>query len=319
MTVAAATENAVPAAAPLLGPLTVFPQTSIAAHELLGPHRDALLRFVEGASRSKKFPGPSPWSLERRHFKTLRDGGYWVAPKTDGVRAALVCLEHAGTRVVAFMDRARRLWVLLGAEMHICTAWFQGSIIDGELCDGDFLIFDALAVSGVGVGHLTFSGRLDAVAPGTALHQGAQNDTPPVRIYMKAFDRGDAFQEARATAPGVDGIILMPEHHPYVVGRHKALWKLKTHHTVDFRVMDAQGTLGVLAAGTTVPAGRLDQECPFPPPGSIVECELVGPDLWRVTRLRDDKDHPNDKLTWTNTLKNVRENISYGEVLALFR
>ena len=309
-----------PPAAPLLGPLCAFPQTDLAAHELLGAHKTALLRFVETASKSKKFPGPNPWSLERRHFKQLQTGGYWVAPKTDGVRAAMVCLEHGGVNCVAFMDRARKLWVLPGAEFQVCTAWLQGSVIDGEIHEGGFLMFDALVVAGVSVRDLPFSGRLAALAQGLALHQRDQNAIPPLRLFLKRFDMGSDFKEEQATAQGVDGLILMPEHDGYIVGRHKTLFKLKMHHTVDFQVGADGSSLCVLDRGGLAAVAGLVAGHPILPAGTIVECEMAGAETaWRVTQVRTDKDHPNDRLTFANTLKNIKEKISYSETLALIK
>lgn len=307
---------------PALGPVLSFPNTAIPACEVLdGPHKAALTQFVAGVAGKAKFPGPNPWSLERAHFKTLQTERYWAAPKTDGVRAALVCLECAGENMVVFMDRARRLWVIPGALFHVCTAWFQGTILDGEVIGSDFVAFDTPVVAGANLAQCQYSQRVAAIEQGLELHRQAHAQAatnPPLGIFIKLFAPPAEVDPASASAPGADGLVFMPEAAPYLTGRHRSLFKLKQHHTVDFQVVDAQGTLAVLTAGVLTPVAHLADGHPGMPPGSIVECEAVQPpDIWRVVSVRADKDYPNDKLTFTNTLKNMKQAIQYAEALAV--
>lgn len=299
--------------------MTLFPSTALAAEELRGPAARALLNFVESACRSKtKYPGPSPCSVERRNFSTLARARYHLAAKNDGVRAALVCLRADGVDYVAFMDRARRLYALHGSPLHVCTAWFQGTLLDGELVRGsEFLAFDAAVVAGVAVGHLPFSARQAAMAPGIALHLRAHESAgvgrPPVLVYMKAFSAPDLFDVSDCTAEGSDGAIAMPEDHPYVVGRHTALFKVKQKHTIDFQVAGAEGDLAVLDRGGLRVVERLAPGVAPLPAGCIVECVRAAAGGWTPLVVRDDKTYPNDFTTYRNTLKNEKEAIGYAE------
>ena len=51
------------------------------------------------------FPGPQPISIERKHFKALKNEKYVVCGKTDGVRHALVCTMFNGKKVCALLNR----------------------------------------------------------------------------------------------------------------------------------------------------------------------------------------------------------------------
>jgi hypothetical protein len=304
----------------------MIPSTRIAAEELGGPVSGALLQFVAGVSRSKtKFPGPNPCSVERKDFQTLANQRYHLAAKNDGVRAALVCLRVNGVDYAAFMDRNRKLYAVRGAPLHIPTAWYQGTLVDGELMPDEFLAFDAPVVAGVVVGHLPFSARQRAMSHGIALHLGVhtingapKTPRPAVLMYMKAFAHPAEFTPSQGTGHLSDGIIAMPEDPPYVIGRHTTLFKLKTHHTVDF-MTDANGGLSVQERGIPKPVERLAaSDGDLPPPGAIVECER-GPSGWVVCMTRTDKGYPNDIVTYRATLRNMKENISYDEFVDVCR
>lgn len=303
----------------------MFPSTRLEAEELDGHVAGAILQFVAGASRSKtKFPGPSPCSVERKDFQTLNRQRYHLAAKNDGVRAALACLRVNGVDYAAFMDRNRKLYALHGPPLHLPTAWYQGTLVDGELMPDAFLAFDAPVVAGVVVGHLPFSARQRALSHGIALHLGAhttdgvpKTPRPPVLVYMKAFAHPNEFVPSQGSGHLSDGIIAMPEDPPYVIGRHTTLFKLKTHHTIDF-VADADGGLSVQERGILKPVERLAPAGDLPPPGTVVECER-GPGGWIVCMTRTDKSYPNDVTTYRATLRNMKECISYDEFVDVCR
>lgn len=255
-------------------------------------------------------------SIERRHLPLLRKETYLVAAKTDGVRAAMVCLRVAGVDYVAFMDRNRHFYALHGPPFEMCTAWFQGTIVDGEIMGDAFFAFDAPIVAGACVAMLPFSERRHAVAHGLAMHH--QSGKPgALRICAKVFRAPREFDVGLASAPGADGMIVHPERAPYVIGRHVGLFKVKLHHTIDFILCDnAQLAVndrgGPKLVATALPPAR----APVPPTGSIVECEPAPDGKWRIVGVRTDKDHPNDAITYRNTLTNIKENLSYADVLA---
>jgi hypothetical protein len=301
-----------------------FPGTNLVVEEIKGQPLVDALAFVAFVTRSKtKFPGPNPVSISRSDFASLAKDAYWIAAKTDGVRAALVCFRSGGANYVAFLDRARRAYVARGNPFQLCTAWFEGTILDGEIVGSEFKIFDAAFVSGSNVCALKFSERRAAMRAGLDMHFAAQKEAPPLYFSEKDFLFPSEFDVDDAKARGADGLILMPENAPYVFGRHMSLFKLKTSHTIDFSV-GAGGTLSIQDRGFLVAASKLDPaDGPIPPAGSIAECEPVDEDAddirWRAKVVRTDKDYPNDAMTYKNTLRDMREKIAYEELVALVR
>lgn len=298
-----------------------FPSTDVEAEEICGTVRDEVNAFVGFVTKSKtKFPGPNPVSISRADFEKLRKDAYWMSAKTDGVRAVLVCLRVGSVDYVLFMDRSRKYYALAGNPFSVCTAWFEGTILDGEIVGKEFRIFDALFVSGANVGHLRFSTRRMAMRSGLDMHRASQKVVPPLALVEKEFVLPSEFAVASASEIGADGIVCMPENAPYVCGRHMTLFKLKTHHTVDFRV-GPDASIFVQEKGLPVPVGRLDLPvgCTSPPIDSIVECEPVddgtGKISWRPVSVRTDKNYPNDVLTFKSTLRDIREGISYVELV----
>ena len=307
--------------------MSFFPSTRLEIEELDAGLSAIILRFVESASRTRsKFPGPNPCSVERKDFPSLERQRYFLAAKNDGVRAALVCLHVNGTDYAVFMDRNRKLYALRGPPMHLPTAWYQGTLLDGELMPDAFLAFDTPVVSGVVVGTLPFSARQRAMSHGVALHLGIHENSdgtprsprPPVLVYMKAFDAPSDFVPSSGTGHLADGIILQPEDAPYIVGRHTTLFKLKTHHTIDFKVGEDGIALAVQERGCLKFVERLAHGTEPLPPGIIVECERK-PEGWVVCLARTDKGYPNDAVTYRATLRNMTENISYEEIVGICR
>lgn len=88
------------------------------------------------------FPGPQPISIERKHFRALKSQPYVVCEKTDGVRHMLVCFETSDKKkICALVDRA----------FHVTFTTLtvpRDTVLDGELMDGVFYVYDAVRVKG---------------------------------------------------------------------------------------------------------------------------------------------------------------------------
>lgn len=88
------------------------------------------------------FPGPQPISIERKHFRVLKSQPYVVCEKTDGVRHMLVCFEAADKKkICALVDRA----------FHVTYTTLtvpRDTVLDGELMDSIFYVYDAVRVKG---------------------------------------------------------------------------------------------------------------------------------------------------------------------------
>lgn len=313
------------------GPLTLHRVTDarVAAH-ISSAVRD--MAFDD--NRATRFPGPNPVSLDTGHYPALRSQPYYVCEKTDGVRFLLLCctVPAAGTgellKVCALVDRAMTAY--LAPLRHVPRAMFQGSLLDGELVWNkaderwEYLVFDAVCVSGVPVMTDGLRDRLEAVH--AALRVYAWDPRDPLALRVKSFigcgsGNWDALDDHMAEAAArydVDGVILTPALAPVVYGRHNGMFKLKfeARHTVDFLVGGDGRQLLVFDAGTHAPVGRLAG--PAAAPGCIAECSLAGGDAWDLVLVRTDKTTANDMFTYRKTLLNMEEALTLDAVKRVF-
>lgn len=291
-------------------------------------------------ARILRFPGANPVSLDTSHFPRLRKEPYYACEKTDGVRMLLVCYtaevamdpplapNSRPVGVVVVIDRALAAYVVPIAKVP--KAMFQGTMLDGELAwnhkdrTWDYLVFDAVSVSGVPVLDTPLPTRLKAAHRALGTYSFSPND--PIRLHMKSFVACDKLSTQLEPHIGkmrqsydVDGIILTPARTPVVYGRHTGMFKLKfdEKHTVDFLVAPDKKGLCVFDARRHVVVGTLRPEV-FGTPGSIVECVMVSPGVWDITGVRTDKTTANDMLTYQKTLLNMREKLTLSDVVRVF-
>lgn len=286
------------------------------------------------ADARPRFPGPNPVSLDSSHFPALASEPYYACEKTDGVRMLMVCCRvepgapgAPPVNLVALVDRAHAWYVF--PLRHVPRAMFQGSLLDGELAWNkargawDYLIFDAVTVSGIPVLYAPLPDRLAAVDRALRAYRGAPDDPAAVRI--KAFvpcTKADDVRLLLCAAQlsyDVDGLILTPALAPVTYGRHMRMFKLKhgSKHTVDFMVGGSGNDLLVFDAGRHVRVARLAPNA-FVHSGAIVECcpQDESFAVWDVVTVRTDKTTANDMFTYRKTLLNMRENLNWDAVFA---
>ena len=312
------------------------------AHRVLDPAAGDILAAVRGMTMDTsgtsgtaafRFPGPLPVSLERADLYKLKEQEYVACEKTDGARFALVCLVYGGLKIVVLVGRNGS--VALFPLKHVPRAMFQGTVLDGELAIDKstgafaFVIFDAVVVSGVSVGHATLCERLRAVK--AALTHYRPDPADPAGLVVKSYVSMrvpmlvKSHLDASAQRFDVDGVIFTPMNEPVVYGRHRGLFKLKTKHTVDF-VLDGRGNLSVYDKHRRdhVVVGALaactDDRVAINRP--VVECAHTGggdPSVttWTLVTAREDKTTANDMETFQRTMLNMRESLSLDDVWRL--
>lgn len=318
--------------------------------------RAAARELANDDARHARFPGPNPVSLDRSHFARLAGEPYYVCEKTDGVRYALVCCRleappalraaRASINVCALLDRALNAFLL--PIKHLPRAVYQGTLLDGELAfnrrEGrwEYLVFDAVSVSGIPVLNCPLNDRMDAAHCALRVYRAhaGPSDGDPVALRAKTFVPCSKMADFERALPGlreayeIDGVIFTPALPPVTYGRHLGMFKLKacSRHTVDFLVLGDGVGLGVFDNGAHARVGALapGQPGPPPPPGSIAECapaaaatggSVGGGDeeqLWDLVTLRTDKTTANDMFTYQKTLLNMRENLSLNDVKNVF-
>jgi hypothetical protein len=274
------------------------------------------------------FPGPQPISIERKHFKTLKNEKYVVCEKTDGVRHALVCTEFKGKKVCALLNRALEVKpVKLNFPNNTC----KGTVLDGELVDGKlFMIYDAMSVYGENVMNMNLLQRLEKAAKFTSGIMRTKKDL--LRIKLKNFFVTEDFKEFNSTyIPSLsyktDGIVFTPVNDPVRIGTHETMfkWKPRDMNTIDFQLKDRGEKWGlyiqdrgVLIFQTELPK---DEGNEWLKEDNIVECQYMADDKipwWKPVGIRTDKHHPNNRRTFYRTLVNIREDIQVEEYINMF-
>ena len=297
-------------------------------HQIINDDRRVLVAKLHDmtGTAAGEFPGPLPVSIERADFPKLRGCPYLLCEKTDGWRALLLTLVHRGKNIVVLFDRSLTPY-LVPKFQCVPTVLFQTSLFDGEIARTidetrrwTYLVFDALLVSGANVTARCVSARLKVATMAWEPCATMPRDTMAVvikrmttRETMGAFSKYLETQQARFR---VDGIVLTPDIKGFFTGKHDRLFKLKTTHSVDFRVQQQRGLAIYLRDGLHKTVAHLSPESPEIPIGSIVECiPTPNPKIWSLLLVRTDKTRANNMLTFTKTKLNAAENVSIDEVL----
>ena len=265
------------------------------------------------------FPGPMPVSVDTADFPKLTEQPYRVAEKTDGVRFVLMVAVVKGVGVAVLFDRKLCPYVF---ELDKCPkALYQGTEFDGELVRNTetgglhYAIFDAVIVSGFPISRSNFVERTMAAATSLEFYAPTPSDTAVLGV--KTFHATPDFPpDPRFVS---DGYIFMPMVQGIVFGKHDRLFKLKTHHTVDFTTKG--GKLWIFDEKTRRSRLAGVPVDPYPADGDIVECELardaekMAAMKWRVLVKRTDKTTSNSNFVLQKTLLNIRENLTYTDVV----
>ena len=267
-------------------------------------------------------------SIERRHFPLLKKKPYVVCEKSDGVRHVLMAFMYEGTKMCVLVNRA---FEIVLAPLSLPKTAYQGTVLDGEVVMTNFkhdtlLVYDVVTVSGVSVASLNLIERLKA---GESIVNGIRKmATDPIVLRMKTFFNLKDFDELfnkyiPALDYKTDGVVFTPVDEPIRIGTHETLfkWKPRDQNTIDFKAKrwsDAKWGLYVQERGTLVFESELStQQAPeWVTEDSIVECQYMvedEPRWWKPVTLRKDKVHPNNRRTFYNTLKNIREDIKWTE------
>lgn len=279
-----------------------------------------VISFIHRVWGSKdRFPGPQPVSIERRHFPLLRDNLYVVCEKTDGERHMLVAMRWQGQPLCVLVNRAFRMFQV---QLNLPKAAYDGTILDGELYENNFMVYDGVAVSGNGIAHLNFLDRYASLEQFIKRIICMKSD--PYKVRLKTFHAFTDFEEFQNTylptvSQRVDGIVFTPVDEPVRMGTHETMfkWKPRDHNTIDFQMkrdVYRQGVwrLYIQERGQLMYQSEIHGEEPWYYEDAIVECQYVGPH-WVPMKVRTDKTHPNNRRTFYRTLVNIKEDIQMSE------
>jgi len=243
------------------------------------------------------FPGPQPISIERMHFALLKQQPYVVCEKTDGVRHMLVCLEIDGRKMCGLVDRSFKVtWTTLTVP--------RDTVLDGELMDNVYYVYDAIRIKGEDVRGLPLTERLSKA---TSMVKMILRQ-PKLQVKVKSMIPLNQVATIRLSEKS-DGLIFTPVNEPIRMGTHETLFKWKPRHliTIDFLVKDGRD----LYIQNRRVAELTYRFAPYAD-GTIVECDYRETG-WTPVKVRTDKTYPNNRRTFDRTIINLRENIQLEE------
>jgi len=276
-----------------------------------------------GTENNGYFPGPQPISIERKHFQVLKKGEYFVCEKSDGVRNLLVSLMFRDKKLCLFVNRAFNIILV---SLNLPKIAYTGTILDGELVDGTFLVYDAVKVSGVDLKKSNLVNRLTSAE--NVVNGILKMKTDPIIVKLKTFYNLKNFstfynEHLPSVQYKIDGLIFTPVNEHVCTGTQESMfkWKPRDSNTIDFQAKkwnNEKWGLYVQEKGRLIFESELSlaktpewitEDC-------IVECQYMcdeEPRWWKPVGLRVDKKHPNNRKTFYRTLVNIRENINVTE------
>ena len=299
------------------------------------------IQFMEeswGTKGKGIFPGCQPISIERKHFGILSNNDYVVCEKTDGTRYMMIALQAGNQRACVFINRALEMFTV---PLNFRMTVFKGTILEGELYENTFMIYDCLMSCGEVVGNQNLLDRLQHSEK--VVKKSLILNTDPITLKVKKFHLHDDFREFMdkylpKIKQEMDGLIFTPVNEPIRIGTHETMfkWKPRNKNTIDFLVkkgptVETPGCApgkrvwrlyiqdrGKHIFESSIPVDRM-QDYTWLRDGDIVECMYVtwenGPFWWKPIKKRTDKTFPNSRRTFYRTLVNIKENINMKEFL----
>ena len=299
------------------------------------------INFMEeswGTKGKGIFPGCQPISIEREHFSILEKNNYVVCEKTDGTRYMMIAIQYGSQKLCVFINRALEMFV---EPLNFRMAVFKGTILEGELYNNEFMIYDCLMTCGEVVGNQGFLERLDHCEKTVKKAMVLRTDS--ITLKVKTFHLHRDFREFMdkylpTVKQEVDGLIFTPINEPIRIGTHNTMfkWKPRNKNTIDFLVKKGPTAetpgcvpgeyvwrLYIQEKGkhffeSSIPVEKMS-DYRWLKSGDIVECMYVnwenGPVWWKPIKKRKDKTFPNSRRTFYRTLVNIKEDILMKEFL----
>lgn len=187
------------------------------------------------------FPGPNPISMDIEHLDLVKFNDYVFSPKVDGVRYQLVVVDDQ----VSLVDRA--LMVLKPSFASLPSTWFLEpagqpvpgcTVLDCEMVEDWLMVFDVVMIAGF----RTMDTKLDYRSRLQLLEGklGSLQFGPKVYnvVVKPIFNKGD--RSVPALFDGkipTDGLVFTPVAEPVRTFTHWHMFKVKSHHTIDLRLV----------------------------------------------------------------------------------
>jgi hypothetical protein len=200
----------------------------------------------KGPSAPVRFPGPNPISMDKEFIDAVLREPYVCSPKVDGTRFQIVGMTlRSGERAIVLVDRRMACFTCTYASVPEFTFAGRGTVFDAELVGSRLYIFDTVMISGDrGIASQPYDRRLRAaeVWIGAAVELGFGDDFLITVRVKPVYPSSLAYQvlvepSKLGFAEKTDGLVLTPVRAPVQLNTAWKIFKVKEHHTLDFRLV----------------------------------------------------------------------------------
>lgn len=274
------------------------------------------------------FPGSQPISIEYKHFDILKSNPYVVCEKTDGVRFMMLAFMYNNRKQCVFLNRALDMYT---CPLNFRKPVYDGTILEGEMYNDTFMIYDIIINSGNYIGDKDFLTRLESIEKIKKMLTCLKYD--PIKLKIKTFHVMSEYEKfldeyLPTVTETIDGLIFTPINEGIKTGTHETMfkWKPRDKNTIDFQLKkkDNIWRLYVQERGKLIYESEFYEHMvpeyarTWMEEDAIIECQYMFNDTpmwWKPIARRYDKTFPNSRRTFYRTLVNIKEDISMNDFL----
>tara|TARA_A100001035_G_scaffold266044_1_gene248743 strand:- start:938 stop:1651 length:714 start_codon:yes stop_codon:yes gene_type:complete len=233
---------------------------------------------------------------------------------------------YEGRKVSVLVNRAMEMFI---CPLNFRKPIYDGTILEGELYEDTFMVYDCLLSKGENIGKKDFLRRLECIEHIKKMLTVLKND--PIKFAIKTFHVLSDFEDFMnkylpTVTQKIDGLVFTPVNEPVKIGTHETMfkWKPRDKNTVDFQ-FKRKGNLWrlyVQEKGKLIFESEVRDEwvadIPWIEEDAIIECQYMFNDTpmwWKPVVRRYDKTFPNSRRTFYRTLVNIKEDIKMDDFL----
>jgi len=272
------------------------------------------------------YPAAQPVSIEKKDIVKLDTYDYNVGLKLDGVRYLLLLIQDNYNINYSILINRSLEFYIIDLNLQSNDLYSNISILDGELCNNEFIIHDSVIINGVKIRNMDHTTRLSHVTDNII---NINNNNKLFIIKVKTFYKYSEFENFINMEYNQnnkkDGIIFMPNKLNVMSGTQYSLfkWKPLKQHTFDFLIKENNNNLqafvyhlknitlfaeihyntdnGKIFIDKAKNLDSYKNEC-------ILECYYEDENFHPLL-VRTDKKHANSLRTIERTLFNIKEDI----------
>ena len=271
------------------------------------------------------YPAAQPVSIEKKDIEKLNKYDYNIGLKLDGIRYLLLLIQDNYNNNCSILINRSLEFYMIDLDLQYNDLYSNISILDGELCNNEFIIHDSVIINGHKIRNMDHNTRLGNVNEFIVNINNIELFMIKVKQFYKYSDFLKFIEIEYNTNNIKDGIIFMPVKLSVMSGTQYSLfkWKPLENHTFDFLIKENNNNLqayvyhlknitlfaeihyntdnGKLFIDKAKGLDSYKNEC-------ILEC-YYKEENFHPLLVRTDKKHANSLRTIERTLFNIKEDI----------